>query len=253
MAKFQDTGHQFDAADGDVEPVEMSMADLSPADLHEAIHRIPAHQEDQPMPRIQLSGAAGQHHALMGIDHPVRIHLDGSLGHYAFAHNGQADIRLTGSVGHGVGEGMVSGSIRVRGNAGVGAGAAMSGGMLTIYGSAGDRCGAAMRGGGIFVRGNAGDCVGIGALRGTIVIGGNAGEQLGSGMNRATIFIRGRAKSLASGAIETPLRKREQLRLGLLLINALIRGDASEFRRVIPQSVWRDEEAKRGEVNPAWR
>jgi len=253
MAKFEDTSKQFDAGGGESPPVEMSMAELSPDELYEAIHQVlPAEVGDQ-MPRVQLAGAAGQHNALMRLDHPVRIHLEGSLGNFAFAHNAQADLRLTGSAGHGVAEGMVSGSVRVRGNVGVGAGAAMRGGMLAIYGSAGDRSGAAMRGGGLFIRGNVGDCAGIGALRGTIVIGGDAGEQLGSGMNSATIFIRGKAKSLAPGTVVAPLRRREHLRLGLLLINASIRGDANDFRRIIPRWMWEQEERERGEVNPSWR
>ncbi len=110
-----------------------------------------------------------------------------------------------------------------------------------------------MRGGGVFVRGNAGDEVGIGALRGTIVIGGDVGKRLGDAMNNVTIFIRGKAKSLSAGVTEAPLRKSQQLKLGLLLINASIRGDANDFRRIIPEAMLRAEESARGEVNPHWR
>jgi formylmethanofuran dehydrogenase subunit C len=129
----------------------------------------------------------------------------------------------------------------------------MTGGTLAIYGSAGARCGAGMRGGGIFVKGDVGDETGIGALGGMIVIGGNAGENLGDAMSNVTVFLRGQAKSLAPGVTEAPLRKREQLRLGLLLINASIRGDAKEFRRIVPQAMLDAEEASRGELNPNWR
>lgn len=253
MAKFEDTNKQFEAGGGPAPLLELSMAELSPPELHAAIHQVLPAEVGDPLPRIRLAGVAGQHHALMRLDHGVRIHLEGSLGHYPFAHNAQADLRLTGSAGHGVGEGMISGSVRVRGQVGDGAGAAMRGGMLTIYGSAGDRAGAAMRGGGVFIRGNVGDYAGIGALRGSIVIGGDAGEHVGSGMNRVTIMIRGQVKSLAPDAIEAPLRKREQLRLGLLLIQASIRGDAGDFRRIIPRWMWETEQRERGEVNPSWR
>jgi formylmethanofuran dehydrogenase subunit C len=160
---------------------------------------------------------------------------------------------MTGQVGHGVGEGMISGAVRIRGDAGVGAGAAMTGGTLAIYGSAGHRCGAGMRGGGIFVRGSVGDETGVGALGGMIVIGGNAGEELGDAMNNVTVFIRGNAKSLADGVTEAPLRKREQVRLGLLLINASIRGDAKDFRRIVPEAMLQVELSQRGELNPKWR
>ena len=72
-------------------------------------------------------------------------------------------------------------------------------------------------------------------------------------MNNVTIFIRGRAKSLAEGVTEAPLRKREQLRLGLLLINASIRGDAKDFRRIVPQAMLEEELSNRSEVGPNWR
>jgi formylmethanofuran dehydrogenase subunit C len=253
MAKILDTGEQFDAGVGSREPTPLSFAGVTSAELHHAIHAVPLSTVEEELARIQLTGAAGQPYALMRLNHAVQIHVDGSLGDYACAHNAQADVRIDGSVGHGVGEGMLSGSIRVRGDAGVGGGVAMQGGTLAIYGSAGDRLGAAMRGGGVFVRGNAGDDVGIGALRGTIVIGGNAGRNLGDAMNNVTIFLRGKAKSLSAGVTEAPLRKREQLKLGLLLLNASIRGDAKEFRRIVPAAMLRAEEAARGEINPHWR
>lgn len=221
--------------------------------LKQAIHSAPLSGDDETLTQIRVNDAEGQHAAMMRLNHAVRIHVFGPLGDYAFALNSEADIRLTGSVGHGVAEGMISGAVRIRGDAATGAGAAMTGGTLAIYGSAGDRCGAGMRGGGIFVRGNVGDQAGVGALGGMIVIGGNAGESLGDAMNSVTVFIRGQAKSLADGVTEAPLRKREQLRLGLLLINASIRGDAKEFRRVVPEAMLRAEQSRRGEVVPNWR
>ncbi len=253
MSEIRDTGEQFDAAAGNREPIQFSMVNLSPEELHQSIHDVSVISTEEDFPRIQVIGASGQHNALMRLNHPVQVHVEGPLGDYAFAYNAQSEIRVTGSVGHGVAEGMTGGTVRIRGDAGVGAGASMQGGTLAVYGSAGDRFGAAMRGGGVFVRGNAGNETGIGALRGTIVIGGDAGERLGDAMNNVTIFIRGKAKSLAAGVTEAPLRKREQLKLGLLLINASIRGDATEFRRIIPEAMLRAEEASRGEVNPHWR
>ncbi|TWU35940.1 tributyrin esterase [Novipirellula artificiosorum] len=230
-----------------------SMAKFTDAQLRQAISEVPAADSDEELVQIQVTDATGQHSALMRLDHPVRLHVDGQLGDYAFAFNRQADIRLTGSAGHGVGEGMASGAVRVRGRAGCGAGVAMTGGTLAIFGSAGHRCGAGMRSGSIFVRGNVGDETGVGALGGMIVIGGDAGLRLGDAMNNVTVFIRGKAKSLADGVTEAPLRKREELRLGLLLINASIRGDAKEFRRVVPEAMLKAEASQRGEVVPNWR
>ena len=227
--------------------------DLGAEQLHQAIHEIPISENDEELTQIDVNGSAGQDAVLMRLDHPIRIKMEGPLGDYAFAFNKQADIRMTGAVGNGVAEGMVSGAVRVRGDAGVGAGAAMTGGTLAIYGNAGSRCGAAMRGGGIFVRGDVGDEAGVGALGGMIVIGGDAGHNLGDAMSNAIVFIRGAAGSLAAGVTDAPLRKREQLRLGLLLINASIRGDAKEFRRIVPVAMLEAEANERGELTPNWR
>ena len=233
--------------------LQLDIAELPGRRLVERIHLIPAAGREEDLPRVQLRGLAGQHGVLMRLNHPVRVDAEGDLGDYAFAFCSQADVRLTGSVGHGVADGMCSGAIRIRGNAGIGAAAAMTGGTLAVYGSAGARCGAGMRGGSIFVRGDVGDETGVGALGGMIVIGGDAGENLGDAINNVTVFIRGQAASLAEGVTEAPLRKREQLRLGLLLINAAIRGDATDFRRVVPIALLEAEEAQRGEVVPNWR
>jgi glutamate synthase domain-containing protein 3 len=232
---------------------QLSMNETTSTALHQAIHAVPIAESDERLTEIQLAGGAGQHHALMRLNHPVRINVDGKLGDYALAFNAQADVRVTGGVGHGVGEGMISGAVRVRGDAGVGAGTAMTGGTLAIYGSAGDRCGAAMRGGGIFVRSHVADHAGVGSLGGIIVIGGDAGENLGDAISNVSIFIRGKSKSLADGVTEAPLRKREQLRLGLLLINASIRGDAKDFRRIVPETLLAAEQSQRGELSPNWR
>ncbi len=230
-----------------------SMSAMSMHELIAAIRSVPVSASEEKLTRVDVTGVSGQNHALMRLAHPVRINMAGNLGDYAFARNSEADIRLTGNVGHGVGEGMSSGAVRIRGDAGVGAGATMTGGTLAIYGNAGDRCGAGIRSGGIFVRGDVGDETGVGALGGMLVIGGNAGKDLGDASSNVTIFIRGTVKSLALGVTEAPLRKREQLRLGLLLINASIRGDANEFRRVVPKAMIRAEESRRGEINPKWR
>ena len=234
-------------------PSRQLSLDMGSKALHDAIHQLSVAERDEQLTQITVSGSAGQHSALMRLDHPIRITMEGPLGDYAFAFNSQADIRTTGDVGHGVAEGMVSGAVRIRGDAGVGAGAAMMGGTLAIYGTVGNRCGAAMRSGGIFVRGNVGDEAGVGALGGMIVIGGDAGHNLGDAMSNATVFIRGSAASLAAGVTEAPLRKREQLRLGLLLINASIRGDAKEFRRIVPAAMLEAEASERGELSPNWR
>jgi glutamate synthase domain-containing protein 3 len=238
---------------GDPQAVQFSLRERCGADLVQAIRDVSISEDEEKLTRVDVLDAEGQHSELMRIDHPVKLRVHGSLGDYAFAFNCQTDIKLFGGVGHGVGEGMRSGAVRVRGNAGHGAGASMTGGTLSIYGSAGDRVGAAMRGGGLFVRGNVGDDVGLGALSGTIVIGGDAGTNLGDPLSDVAVFIRGSVAGLEDGVTEAPLRKKQEVQLGLLLISAGIRGDAAEFRRIVPVAKLEAEQAARGEVVPNWR
>lgn len=230
-----------------------SLQKLSDADIRAVIQAIKVSEGEDELPRVEIVDADGQIAALMRIDHPVKLRVRGSLGDYAMAHNMQTIVKVFGNAGHGVAEGMVSGSVRIRGHAGHGAGTAMSGGTLGIYGSAGDRVGGAMRGGGLFVRGNVGNDVGLGALGGTIVIGGDAGENLGDPHSDVSVFLRGKAASLAEGVSESPLRKKQEVQLGLLLISAGIRGDATDFRRIMPTAKLDAELAARGEVVPNWR
>lgn len=226
------------------EPLRAALSELEPS----------GDQEPKRWPLIQAVDAAGHHDALMGLDHAVRVEVAGPLGDHACAYNRQAEVRIRGPVGSAVAEGMRSGAVRVYGGAGHGAGVAIRGGTLAVYGHAGDRCGAGLAGGEIFVRGNVGTAAGVGALGGTIVIGGNAGPGLGAAMSGATIFVRGTVASLAPDVVEAPLRERERLRLGLLLINAAIRGDAKDFRRIIPRAMFQQETNRpRGEIDPSWR
>ncbi|KLU05375.1 Glutamate synthase [NADPH] putative GlxC chain [Rhodopirellula islandica] len=230
------------------------ISNLSDAELRSAMQSIPCQTDPEaPAPLVELTGLHGQHSAMMRCETPLRFQAAGDLGDYAFAFCRDADVRLDGNVGHGAGDGMRRGVVLITGNAGCGLGSAMTGGTLAVYGSAGDRVGAAMRGGSIFVRGSVGDDTGAGALGGTIVVGGDAGKRLGDGLNNVTVFLRGKAESLAPGVIEAPLRKREEVRLGLLLMGASIRGSASEFRRIIPQARLDAEEAGAGEIRPNWR
>lgn len=232
---------------------QFSLAELDQDALRARISDLPVGPDEEDMARVEVTGAEGQHATLMRLNHPARIRVRGSLGDYAFAFNSQAVSKVFGDVGHGVGDGMMSGSVRVRGNAGHGAGASMTGGTLGIYGSAGDRAGASMRGGGIFVRGDVGDDVGLGAVAGTIVVGGNAGANLGDPHSNVAVFIRGTAASFTEGVTEAPLRKKQEVQLGLILISAGIRGNANDFRRIVPIAMLEAEKAARGEVVPNWR
>ncbi|WP_417749091.1 tributyrin esterase [Rosistilla oblonga] len=236
----------------------LATIDISELDAGEVLERLRAVEMpetiDHETSSIELRRARGGDNLLMGLDKPWRINVRGTLGDYALAFNRLAHVRVTGSVGDGLGESMVSGAVRVHGNAGVGVGVAMTGGTLAVYGNAGDGCAAALRGGEVFVRGDVGHNAAHGALHGTLVIGGDAGMNLGEAMMDAMIFIRGRIGSLGQGVAELPLIPKDSVRLGLLLINAGIRGDAKDFRRIVPQRVFDEEQRRKGIIgHPSWR
>jgi len=250
MNEIEKPDHRFDLQKLSLAQLRESIESI---DVDPAADLIDSSAGDDLFPLVELLGLQGQHSVGMRLTNSVRIHSVGDLGDFAFAHFAGIDVHLEGSAGDGACEGMRRGVVRITGRAGCGLGAAMTGGTLAVYGSAGARVGAAMRGGSIFVRGNVGADTGAGALAGTIVVGGDAGENLGDGLNNVTVFLRGKVASLAPGVIEAPLRKREQVRLGLLLMSASIRGKAADFRRIIPEARWKAEEAGAGEVRPNWR
>ncbi len=194
-----------------------------------------AQDDDEPAALFRLVGVEKQHSLLQGLRGGARLLLDGPLGDYAFAMLEGPDIRITGDVGTGVGEGMSGGSLRVNGNCGDAAGYAMHGGTLAVYGHAGHDTGRFMDGGEIFIRGHAASCAGAGALSGALMIAGDAGPGLGDQMQDAVIYVRGSVASLGRGVVESPINAKDRLRLGLLMMNAGIRGEAKDFRRYVSQ------------------
>ena len=244
-------------ADDSPEPLaSIDISALDAVQLSDALARIdyPPNREESELGPVELLNSCGGKNLLMGLTHNWRFNVRGDLGDYAVAFNNGAHVRVQGSVGAGLGESMVGGSVRVHGDAGVGVGVGMTGGTIAVYGNAGDGAGSALQGGEIFVRGNVGHNAGTSALHGTLVIGGDAGHNLGDSMMDSTIFVRGSIASLGHGVAEAPLIDRDSVRLGMLLINAGIRGAAKDFRRVIPLRVYEQEQMNRGVIgHPSWR
>lgn len=204
--------------------------------------------EDDRLPTAQLTGVTDEPCLLMGLSGHFRLIVEGAVGHYAVAFNAGPEIRIYGVAGDGVGEGMESGSVRVHGDAGRGVGTAMTGGTLAIYGSVGADAACALRGGSVFIRGSAGPGAASSAIHGTLVIGGKAGAGVGDQMQDTVIFIRGAVESLGRGVVETPVTQGERLRLGLLLLDAGIRGEAADFRRYVSARAAEREAAARRKV-----
>ena len=57
----------------------------------------------------------GQHAIAVGLDAPISVTIDGSVGYYCGGMNQQARIYVRGSAGPGIGENMMSGIVHVTG------------------------------------------------------------------------------------------------------------------------------------------
>lgn len=165
-----------------------------------------------------------------GMSNSTSIHVDGSLGHFAFLLAQQASVEVSGNVGDGCGHSLVSGAISVHGSAAGCVGAFATGGFIAILGNAGSRCGLGLSGGDVFVRSTVGDEAGHSLRGGTLVLGNGAGRELGRGMTDGIIYVRGEVKSLSANTRAVRMKDPDYMRLGLLLARAGIKSDGKEFK-----------------------
>lgn len=175
----------------------------------------------------------GQHAIAAGVDAPLSIEIDGSVGYYCAGMNQLATVTINGSAGTGVAENMMSGRVHVKGDASQSAGATGCGGHLLIDGNASARCGISNRGIDIVVKGNVGHMSAFMAQAGSLVVLGDAGEALGDSIYEARLFVRGTVKSLGADCIEKPLADTHKAQLRALLEASGLGGevDVSEFKR----------------------
>jgi len=87
---------------------------------------------------------AGRHAIAAGLDAPIMVEINGSVGYYCAGMNKLATVLIHGSAGTGVAENMLSGFVHVAGDASQSAGATGRGGLLRIDGNASSRCGISM-------------------------------------------------------------------------------------------------------------
>ncbi len=106
-------------------------------ELNEALHRLRPDTTE----RWHVAHPDGQHAIAVGLDVPVSIEIDGSVGYYCAGMNSGASVTVRGNAGVGVAENMMSGTVHVQGDASQAAGATAHGGLLVIDGNAGARCG----------------------------------------------------------------------------------------------------------------
>lgn len=179
-----------------------------------------------------ISNPRGTHALAAGVNAPLKITIDGSVGYYCAGMNKHAEITINGSAGVGLAENMMSGSVRVKGDASQSAGATAHGGLLVIEGNASARCGISLKGADIIVKGNVGHMSCFMAQAGNLVVLGDAGDALGDSLYEAKIFVRGKVTSLGADCIEKEMTP-ENTKLLQSLLDAADIDDCKpeEFRR----------------------
>ena len=210
----------------------MPVFDLSDTPLRElngALHRLPDGVNDT---EFEVVNPRGSHAVAVGLDRPVQVTVQGSVGYYCAGMNDGGIVTVKGSAGPGVAENMMSGTVVVEGDASQYAGATGRGGLLVIKGNAASRCGISMKGIDIVVHGNIGHMSAFMGQSGHLVVCGDAGDALGDSLYEAKLFVRGSVKSLGADCIEKEMKPQHLEKLAELLKRAGV-ADArpEEFKR----------------------
>ena len=208
---------------------QVDLAVTTLRELNAALHKL-APDDDT---LWQIANPRGLHAIAAGLDAPVTVEIDGSVGYYCGGMNKQARLIVNGNAGVGVGENIMSGLIHVKGDASQAAGATGCGGMIVIDGNASGRCGISMKGVDIVVKGSIGHMSAFMAQAGALIVLGDAGEALGDSLYEAKLFVRGSVASLGADCIEKELREEHKALLAAKLEAAGMLGqvDIGEFRR----------------------
>ncbi len=211
----------------------MPEVDLGVTPLRELNQALHALRQDTNERHWTVDNPAGAHAVAAGLDAPVTVEVNGSVGYYCAGMNKQATVIVHGSAGTGVAENMMSGFVHVTGDASQSAGATGRGGLLRIDGNASSRCGISMKGIDIVVKGDVGHMSAFMAQSGNLVVFGDAGDALGDSIYEARLFVRGSVRSLGADCIEKPLRDEHRTILADVLKRAGLDGeiDIGEFRR----------------------
>ena len=208
---------------------KIDLAATSLRELNQDLHR---QSDGTNEPQWEVLNPRGSHAVAVGVDAPITIDIQGSVGYYCAGMNKKALVTVYGSAGSGVAENMMSGKVVIKGDASQYAGATGRGGLLVIEGNASSRCGISMKGIDIVVRGNIGHMSAFMAQSGHLVVLGDAGDALGDSIYEAKLFVRGSVKSLGADCIEKDMRPEHHEQLAKLLESAGITGvSTKEFKR----------------------
>jgi len=210
----------------------MPTVDLGVVPIRELNATLHALKPDSNETHWNVLNPRGKHAIAVGLDIPVTVEIEGSVGYYCAGMNKHARIIVNGSAGQGLAENMMSGLVHVKGDASSAAGATACGGLLVIDGNASARCGISLRGLDIVVKGSVGHMTGFMAQAGNIVVLGDAGDALGDSIYEARIFVRGSVRGLGTDCVEKEMREEHKVLLRKLLDAAgLPETDVSSFRR----------------------
>jgi glutamate synthase domain-containing protein 3 len=209
---------------------EVDLGSTPLRELNAALHRLSPNTNER---HWVVDHPAGRHAIAAGLNVPVTVEINGSVGYYCAGMNQLATVLIHGSAGVGVAENMMSGFVHVAGDASQSAGATGRGGLLRIDGNASSRCGISMKGIDIVVKGSVGHMSAFMAQAGNLVVFGDAGDALGDSIYEARLFVRGQVKSLGADCIEKPMRVEHKQALHEVLGSAGFDGeiDPSEFKR----------------------
>ena len=199
-------------------------------DLNAALHKL---RPDTNERHWTIDNPQGRHSIAAGLDAPVMVEVNGSVGYYCAGMNKLATVIVRGSAGVGLAENMMSGFVHVTGDASQAAGATGCGGLLRVDGNASSRCGISMKGIDIVVGGSVGHMSAFMAQAGNLIVFGDAGEALGDSIYEARLFVRGSVKSLGADCIEKESRDDHKRILHDVLKRARLEGeiDPGEFTR----------------------
>lgn len=198
-------------------------------ELNKALHNIPGGSNDL---YYEVVNPRGSHAVAAGIDGPVTVDVNGSVGYYCAGMNDGGTVTVRGSAGPGVAQNMMSGTVVIEGDASQYAGATGRGGLLVIKGNAASRCGISMKGIDIVVCGNIGHMSAFMGQSGHLVVLGDAGDALGDSLYEAKLFVRGSVKSLGADCIEKKMRPEHLQKLTELLEKAGVKHvQPEEFKR----------------------
>lgn len=187
---------------------------------------------------VELTGyapQAGQMGLGCGLERRVNIDVVGGVGDFLFFLGAEASLDVRGSAGDCLGHSMRSGRITVSGSAANAVAAYATGGFIAVLGQARDYCAQGLSGADVFVRSRVGNQAGHAMRDGTLVLGNGCGEQLGSQMTGGVIYVRGEVASKAPGLRSERMKNADLLRLSLLLAEAGIKSQGSEFQVFRPE------------------